>query len=110
MLTIRPAADLRAELTLWAARGKTVGFVPTMGALHEGHLSLVRLAKEHTDRVVASVFVNPTQFGPNEDFARYPRQPERDAERLVRRPDELERLAAVAEYAEEPARQVRRRG
>jgi pantoate--beta-alanine ligase len=83
MLTIRPAADLRAELTLWAARGKTVGFVPTMGALHEGHLSLVRLAKEHTDRVVASVFVNPTQFGPNEDFARYPRQPERDAEMLA---------------------------
>lgn len=83
MLTLRPAEDLRAELALWSVRGKTVGFVPTMGALHEGHLSLVRLAKEHADRVVASVFVNPTQFGPHEDFARYPRQPERDAEMLA---------------------------
>jgi pantoate--beta-alanine ligase len=70
---------LRARIAGWRRDGLRVGFVPTMGNLHAGHYSLVDLARREADRVVASVFVNPTQFGPNEDFARYPRTPEADA-------------------------------
>ncbi len=83
MLTVRTATDLHREVDRFRARGETIGFVPTMGALHAGHLSLVHLARERARRAVASVFVNPSQFGPGEDFTRYPRQPERDAEMLA---------------------------
>lgn len=79
----RTIADLRETVTGWRRQGFTVGFVPTMGALHEGHLSLVRAAVERTDRVVASVFVNPAQFAAHEDLGAYPRQEERDAELLA---------------------------
>lgn len=73
MQTVQDAAGLRATIRGWRAQGHTIGFVPTMGNLHTGHHSLVKLARARTDRVVASVFVNPTQFGPSEDFERYPR-------------------------------------
>ena len=80
---IRTVADLRAQVAAWRSTGERVALVPTMGALHEGHLSLIALAKTKADRVVASVFVNPTQFGPNEDFDAYPRGEARDAELLA---------------------------
>jgi len=73
MQTLQDVPALRAAIRGWRGKGQTVGLVPTMGNLHEGHYSLIKLARARCDRVVASVFVNPTQFGPNEDFARYPR-------------------------------------
>ena len=80
--TISQLDVLRTRIAGWKRDGLRVGFVPTMGNLHAGHFSLVELARQHADKVVASVFVNPTQFGPNEDFGRYPRTPEADAQGL----------------------------
>lgn len=80
---VRIIADLRRTVSGWKRQGFTVGFVPTMGALHEGHLRLVREAGERADRVVASVFVNPAQFAAHEDLGTYPRQEARDAELLA---------------------------
>jgi len=77
--TITELERLRARIGTWKRAGLRVGFVPTMGNLHAGHHALVELARGHADRVVASVFVNPTQFGPGEDFSRYPRTPGNDA-------------------------------
>jgi len=76
---VRTAAALRAHLRVWRENGETVALAPTMGALHEGHLSLVNLARRQADRVVVSVFVNPRQFGPSEDFGAYPRDEAGDA-------------------------------
>src|SRR5690348_6779100 len=79
----RTVAELRAQVGAWRAAGERVALTPTMGALHGGHLSLVRLGRERADRVVASVFVNPTQFAPHEDFEAYPRDEATDAALLA---------------------------
>ena len=82
MITATSLDSLRAQVRGWRQTGQRIAFVPTMGNLHAGHYSLIALARQHAERVVASVFVNPTQFGPNEDFDRYPRTPEADADGL----------------------------
>ena len=82
MRRVRRAAEARRAIARWRALGLEVAFVPTMGAIHDGHLSLVRRARASADRVVASVFVNPLQFGPHEDYRRYPRPVRRDRARL----------------------------
>jgi pantoate--beta-alanine ligase len=79
---VRSVADLRQQVAAWRASGQRVAMVPTMGALHEGHLSLVRLGLTRAERVVASIFVNPAQFAPHEDFDAYPRGEGRDADLL----------------------------
>ena len=78
MKIITTIKEMQAEMGLQKQTGKTVGFVPTMGYLHEGHLSLIKHARKENDLVVLSIFVNPIQFGPNEDYATYPRDFERD--------------------------------
>ena len=79
----RTVDDLRSVIAKWRKSGETVALAPTMGSLHEGHLSLIALGKKRASRVVASVFVNPTQFGPKEDFKRYPRDEKSDVDKLT---------------------------
>ncbi len=81
--TVRTIAALRETVGAWRKDGGCIGLVPTMGALHEGHLALVRAARAACDRVVATIFVNPAQFGPSEDFQAYPRDEAADAEKLA---------------------------
>ena len=83
MQVCQRVVDLRQRLDSERAAGKRIAFVPTMGNLHEGHLQLIRLARQHADIVVASIFVNPLQFGLNEDWEQYPRTLERDSDMLI---------------------------
>lgn len=95
MQTIAHPDELRAEVAERRRQGQRISLVPTMGNLHAGHHSLVAIAREHSECVVASVFVNPTQFAPTEDFARYPRTPDADKQALAEQGCDLLFIPAV---------------
>jgi pantoate--beta-alanine ligase len=82
MKIVHTVAELRAEIAVWRKTGARAGLVPTMGALHAGHLALAEMARKRAERVVASIFVNPAQFAPHEDFDRYPRTLDSDCAKL----------------------------
>ena len=82
-LIIRTLRELRSQMWEWRGAGETIGYVPTMGALHDGHLSLIRLSKQKASKTIASIYVNPTQFAPGEDFSSYPRPTDSDLEKLA---------------------------
>ena len=94
--TVTILSGLRQRIADWKRAGDRIGFVPTMGNLHAGHHKLVELARQQADRVVASIFVNPTQFGPNEDYSQYPRTPEADTAGLEASGCDLLWLPSVA--------------
>ena len=105
---IRTRNELQARVRAWKQAGETVGFVPTMGALHEGHLSLIEKAQEKVTRTVASIFVNPTQFAPGEDFDTYPRREAEDIAKLASVNCDAVYLPSVAEmYPEGSVTNVR---
>lgn len=97
MERVRTVAAMRQAVSGWRAEGERVALVPTMGALHAGHLALLDTARAHADRVAASIFVNPMQFGPNEDFDRYPRVADRDMTLLTDAGCDLLFMPAVAD-------------
>ena len=105
--TVRTVVELRSAIASWRRSGETVALVPTMGALHAGHLSLLELAHARCQRIVVSLFINPTQFGPNEDYAAYPRDEAADAAKLAAAGADLLYAPAISEmYPEGFATQV----
>ena len=108
MRTVETVADLRYVVAKWRTAGERIALVPTMGNLHEGHLDLVRKARGLSDRVIVSIFVNPMQFGENEDFAAYPRTEVDDSEKLIGVSTDLLFMPTVAEvYPRPQAEQTR---
>jgi pantoate--beta-alanine ligase len=97
MEIVTTIAAVRARVGSWRRDGERVAFVPTMGNLHSGHISLIELARKRGDRFIASIFVNPMQFGPNEDFAHYPRTPQQDEQMLAAAGCDLMFMPDVAE-------------
>ena len=97
MDTVTKIAAVREHVRRWRSEGRRVAFVPTMGNLHAGHVSLIEAARRYGDRFVASIFVNPMQFGPNEDFAHYPRTPTQDERMLAEAGCNLMFMPDVAE-------------
>ncbi|MCX7097601.1 MAG: pantoate--beta-alanine ligase [Methylococcales bacterium] len=97
MQVVNTVVELRHAIKAWRIKGETVAFVPTMGNLHDGHLQLVREAKKLADRIVVSIFVNPTQFGVGEDFESYPRTEQDDQKKLAIEDTDLLFLPAVAD-------------
>lgn len=104
MKTVTRIKSLREQIMQWRECGQTIAFVPTMGNLHAGHIALVENARQHADRVVVSIFVNPTQFGPKEDFANYPRTELQDQEKLTANGTDLLFLPSVEEMYPHPLR------
>ena len=102
MQTITTIAALRHCIRAWRQNGENIAFVPTMGNLHTGHLTLVQAARQQADRVVVSIFVNPTQFGPNEDFASYPRTEQQDQAQLIHSGADLLFLPSADEMYSHP--------
>jgi len=96
MKTLHSIADLRAQVAAWKAQRQSVAFVPTMGNLHAGHISLIKLAQQHAEHVVCSIFVNPLQFAAGEDFATYPRTLEADSQQLLAAGNDLLFVPSVA--------------
>ena len=108
MTTATTIAAVRDQVSRWRAAGERVVFVPTMGNLHAGHVSLIEAARRHGKRFVASIFVNPMQFGPNEDFAHYPRTPSQDSKMLSDAGCDLMFMPEVAEIYPNGAAQATR--
>ena len=102
MQTLNNLLRLKDTILPWRQAGEKIAFVPTMGNLHDGHLELVRTARQQADRIIVSIFVNPTQFGPNEDFDNYPRTEQQDQEKLQACGVDLLFLPSVTEMYPQP--------